>query len=148
MYQSTQLDPIIRLFILAGLLVVGFMACGLALSLYRNAIFQQDLERMSDRNRELAADIQQGFSDLQYYKSNQYKDKYAKENLGLQREGERVIILTEQQEGFGLPRQSDEEIAKQKEAAFMELVAQMPVIEHWRLYLFNQERIEELRSSL
>ena len=70
-----------QLTIVIGLTVVGFMAFGLALSFYRNILFEQTLSDIETENERIAQTIELGYGDLEYYRSAQYKDKYAKENL-------------------------------------------------------------------
>lgn len=129
-----------------GLTVVGFMAFGLALSFYRNALFDQTLEEIRGQNGILRGKIDQGFRGLEYYRSAQYKDKYAKQNLGKISPGEQVLIITEQ----GPPDilSDDAPLQEQQEAAYIDLLQQMPKIEHWKLYFFYPERIEEIKRSL
>lgn len=143
------IDPLSKqLTILVGLTVVGFMAFGLALSFYQNILFEKRLEDLDGQNRKIDDAIEQGYRDLDYYRSDQYKDKYAKENLGLLNPGEKVLIITEKEE---LPPLSDDENLahrEQREAAYSELLRQMPTLEHWKLYLFHRERIEGLKRGL
>ena len=90
-----HLEPLSKqLTIVIGLSVVGFMAFGLALSFYRNLLFEQTLEGISEQNEILRDQIDQGYRDLEHFKSSQYKDKYAKENLNLVRPGEKTLIIT------------------------------------------------------
>lgn len=146
---AQPIDPLSKqLTILVGLTVVGFMTFGLALSFYQNILFEKRLEDLDGQNREIDDAIEQGYRDLDYYRSDQYKDKYAKENLGLLNPGEKVLIITEKEE---LPPLSDNENLahqEQREAAYSELLRQMPTLEHWKLYLFHRERIEGLKRGL
>ncbi len=141
-------EPISKqLTIVVGLTVVGFMAFGLALSFYRNVLFEQTLGTIVNQNGVLRRTIDGGYRDLEYYRSTQYKDKYAKENLGKLNPGESVLIITERTENPGLFPESITPTEAQ-EAAFEELLRQMPVLEHWRLYLFHRDRVEELKRNL
>lgn len=143
-----QVEPFSKqLTIVIGLTVVGFMAFGLALSFYRNLLFEQTLEKIRLQNAQLKDTIDQGYRDLEYFESNQYKDKYAKENLGLVNPGEKVVIITRAPESDEVTQQDNEEIAIQKEAAYTELLRQMPTLDHWKLYLFDKEKIEELKKQ-
>lgn len=146
-YQN--LEPLSKqLTIVIGLTVVGFMAFGLALSFYRNLLFEQTLEGIGDQNRLLREKIELGYSDLEYYRSAQYKDKYAKENLGLIKPGENVLIITQKAEDPLLVSGTRLEPTEQQEAAYFELLRQMPVLEHWKLYLFHKEKINDLKMGL
>lgn len=144
-----QVEPFSKqLTIVIGLTVVGFMAFGLALSFYRNLLFEQTLEKIKEQNGLLKGTIDQGYRDLEYYESAQYKDKYAKENLGLVNPGEKALIITQAPENPDLHSEDTEAATLQREAAYAELLRQMPTIDHWNLYLFHKERIEELKQGL
>jgi len=143
-----DLEPVSKqLTIVVGLTVVGFMTFGLALSFYRNVLFEETLESISAQNDKVRQENALNQSDLEYYRSAQYKDKYAKENLDRMNRGEKVLIITETPKTPQVVTDALS-ISEQQEAAFEELLRQMPVIEHWRLYLFHREKIEELKRGL
>lgn len=150
MAYSPNLEPVSgQLTIIIGLAVVGFMAFGLALSFYRNALFEQTLQNIQEQNGILRNRIDDGYRNLEYYQSAQYKDKYAKENLGLVQATEKVVILTELLEVVSLSGTEESEIATEpQEAMYIEILRQMPVLEHWKLYLFHKDAIEKLKYSL
>lgn len=134
-----------NLTIVAGLAVVGLMAFGLALSFYQNILFEQTLQELEKRNSLLVQEIEQGYRDLEYFRSLQFKDKFAKEKLGRVNQGEKVLLILRTPgtatEGPSVP--SSEE--KQR-ALYEEFLRQTPVIEHWMLYLFHREKLESLRG--
>ena len=145
-----RLEPVSKqLTIVIGLTVVGSMAFGLTLSFYRNALFDQTLKNIHIQNKVLQDKIDLGYQDLEYYRSTQYKDKYAKENLGLAHHGETALILSDSGKRID-PALAEPEAAseEQQEAMYNELLRQMPVIEHWKLFLFYPEKIEELKKAL
>ena len=146
-YQN--LEPLSKqLTIIIGLTVVGFMAFGLALSFYRNILFEQTLAEMESQNDLLREKIAAGYGDLEYYRSTQYRDKYAKENLNLVTPGEKVLIIAQNpQDPFEVTSISDTP-TEQQEAAYFELLHQMPVLEHWKLFLFHRKKIEEIKLGL
>ncbi len=123
------------------------MAFGLALSFYRNVLFEETLENIGVQNDELSEKITQGYRNLEYFKSVQYKDKYAKENLNLLSPGEKVLIITEEKKKI-LNDNEEETLSDQQRAMYYELLRQMPIIEHWRLYLFHKEKIEALQKAI
>ena len=143
-----DLEPVSKqLTIVVGLTVVGFMAFGLALSFYRNVLFEETLGSIQQQNNALRDKISMGFADLEYYRSAQFKDKYAKENLGKLNPGEKVLIITNQPLGHAGTSDTEEATARQQ-AAYEELLRQMPVIEHWQMYLFRKNEIEKLKKGL
>ncbi len=144
-----HIEPISKqLTIIVGLTVVGFMAFGLALSFYRNVLFEQTLEDIRNQNTALRRSIAGGYKELDYYRSVQFKDKYAKENLSMIKPGEKVLIITELQRPLDALENEEGTYAQEREAAYLELLRQMPVLEHWKLYFFHRERIDELKRAL
>ena len=135
-----------RLTILIGLGVVGAMAFCLSISFYRNLIFEETLENLSKRNQDLRAQIDYGLNELEYYRSLQYRDKYAKENLGRINPGEKVLILTEKSPISYLINDNPDRF-KQREAAYKQYLQNIPTIEHWRLYLMDYDGLERLKRS-
>lgn len=146
-YQHTE--PISKqLTIVVGLTVVGFMAFGLALSFYRNVLFEQTLGEIEEQNKALRDRITDEQGDLEYYRSDQYKDKYAKENLNKVKAGEKVLIIS-QAPSISIVEEGDTVVElEEREATYLELLQQMPTIEHWQLYFFHKEEIEELKDSV
>ncbi|MDD5055394.1 MAG: septum formation initiator family protein [Candidatus Peribacteraceae bacterium] len=133
--------------IVLGLSVVGLMAFGLALSYYKNILFDRQLAAMEQRNLRLKDDIMAGHRKLQYLQSAQYKDKYAKENFGLLRPGEKLIVInrpTTVDSTLGALTLTPEE----EEAIFEENLRNIRVVDQWKLYLFSREKIESLRKKL
>lgn len=146
--MTEQVDPLSnQLTIIIGLTVVGFMAFGLALSFYRNVLFDQLLSNLHSQNMALQQEIQDGYRQLEYYKSAQYKDKYAKENLGKINPSESVLVITNIITDDVLYAAKDTVAEEKQEAAYMELLQQMPVYQHWQLYLFKREHLRQLRQS-
>src|SRR3989344_5509483 len=130
---TRPIDPLSKqLTILVGLTVVGFMAFGLALSFYQNILFEKRLEDLDAQNRKIDKAIEDGYRTLDYYRSDQYKDKYAKENLGLLNPDEKVLIITEEERLSPLSDDENTTHKEQREAAYLELLRQMPTVEHWK----------------
>jgi hypothetical protein len=148
-FHSNDIEPISKqLTIIIGLTVVGFMAFGLALSFYRNILFEQTLADLEAQNQRIQDTIAEGQRTLEYYKSDQFKDKYAKENLGRLNKGEKVLIITQVPSASPFDLEEDAAEMERQEAAYFELLRQMPVLEHWKLYLFQRKRIEEFKRAL
>ncbi len=142
-------EPLSRqLTIVIGLTVVGFMAFGLALSFYRNVLFESTLDTMRTQNRLMAQQNEDSRRELEYLHSVQHKDKYAKENLGRVRPDEKVLIITPQIIAPEFGEELEGAAKEHQEERFLELLRQMPVIEHWQLFLFYPERVEELKRGV
>lgn len=147
--SSQSIEPISKQVTIAiGLTVVGFMAFGLTLSFYRNIIFERTLNDIEQQNRLIAAEILKGEREVEYFQSEQYKDKYAKENLGKLNPGEKVIIITGTPSAPSPAAAGAVDDTERREAAYQELLRQMPVQQHWSLYLFHPDKIEQLKGGL
>lgn len=143
-----DIEPISKqLTIVIGLTVVGFMAFGLALSFYRNILFEKTLFDLEAENRKIAERIEKSYRDLEYGRSNQYKDKFAKENLGKILPGEQLIVITKAQT-HPFDEEDDALERERREAEYQELLLQMPTLEHWKLYFFRRDEIEEFKRRL
>ncbi len=134
-----------RLTIMIGLFVVGGMAFGLALSYYKNTLFDQQLIAMQEHNDQLKMQIDKGYGDLEYYNSLQYKDKYAKENMGLVNNGEKVLIITHGIQPVVYAK-NQELTPEEKVAVYEENLRNISTIDHWMLYLFHREKIDDLKN--
>jgi cell division protein FtsB len=146
-YQN--LEPVSKqLTIVVGLTVVGFMAFGLALSFYRNILFEETLQAIGRENMKIEDQIQRSREQIDYYKSAQYKDKYAKESLGRLNPGEKIIIIQESSGDPAIASGSTLASDEHREAVYQEHLRDIPVYLHWKLYLFERDRIEQLKSGL
>ena len=144
-----DLEPLSKqLTIVVGLTVVGFMAFGLALSFYRNVLFEETMTSISEQNDKLRNQNAQSQADLDYYRSLQYKDKYAKESLGEVTPGEKVLVITENLAPTGSGAQITTTNTVGKQAIYEQYLRGLPVIQHWQLYLFHRSQLDELRTSL
>ncbi len=149
MSRESSIEPISKqVTIVVGLTVVGFMAFGLALSFYRNALFEETLGQLAKDNGQIAKDIEKGYRALEYYQSDQFKDKFAKENLHKINPGEKVLIITQQLPELQPLLETTKEQEDRKEATYQELLRQMPVLEHWQMFLFQKEKVDELKKNL
>ena len=133
--------------ILIGLCVVGLMAFGLALSYYKNILFDRQLLSMQERNNRLKREIMDGYGQLQYLQSTQYRDKYAKEYLGLLSPGEKVLVLHTPAEPVLFSKET-ELTGEDKQAIYEENLRNIRIIDHWKLFLFNRDKIDELKKGV
>ena len=145
-----NIEPLSKQFtIIVGLTVVGIMAFTLALSTYKSVLFDRLLENMKAGNVKLEDSIEEGYQNLEYYQSAQYRDKFAKEHLGKVQPGEKVLIITEEEQTITGDTTLDySSLNERQEAAYLELLRQMPIIEHWQIFLFAPEKVEELKKAL
>lgn len=150
MPSHRDIEPVSKqLTIVIGLTVVGFMAFGLALSFYRNILFEETLQNLQRENDKIADKIRAGYGELEYYQSEQYKDKFAKENLSKLNAGEKMLIISNPPPDPAIQDpETDALDAERREAAYFELLDQMPVLEQWNIFLFHRDRIDNLKSGL
>lgn len=134
--------------IVVGLCVVGLMAFGLALSYYKNILFDRQLQAMQERNVRLQDQIREGYDQLQYLQSAQYKDKYAKENFGVLRAGEKVLVVQRPADSVSLSQNTADLTPEEKQAIFEENLRSIRVIDHWKLYLFYRSEIDDLKKGV
>ena len=137
-----------QLTIVVGLTVVGFMAFGLAVSYYRNILFDTHLQEIAQQNDNLKKRIDEDYSDLNYFQSAQYKDKYAKETLGRLNPGEKALVIMQQPSAPALTASLTFTPTEQQQAAYEETLREMPVYQHWELFLFQRDKIEELKKGI
>ena len=146
---SNQPDPISKqATIIFGLGVVGFMAFGLAISFYRNILFEHSLQAIRDQNIALRAGIEASKREIEYFKSAQYKDKFAKENLHKVNPGENMLIFKTVNPTFFKEDTESQAVINRQKAAYEQTLRQIPIYEHWQLFLFNKDKVAELQQSL
>ena len=134
--------------IVFGLIVVGFMAFGLAISFYRNLLFDESLRVLNEQNSALSDSITDRKRTLLYYQSDQFKDKFAKENLNKVHPGEHVLILYHDPTTFFEDTLQKDVFTEQKKVNFENELRQLPVYMHWKLYFFYPERVEQLKLGI
>lgn len=133
-----------------GLTVVAFMSFGLALSFYRNTLFEHTLSELRAQNAELAQQVLKGHADLEYFRSRHYKDKYAKETMGRVSPGERILVILEDADPLHEAGSGALLVVEEAEEAALleEHLREVPVIYHWELYLFHREKLHDMRRGL
>lgn len=87
---------VIRLVLIVGFFVVAYMLYNLTVSIYDNYQIEQHIAEFERRNAELTEENDQKLADFQYYTSEEYVDKIAKQNLGLINDGEKVVIIPDE----------------------------------------------------
>lgn len=87
---------VIRLVLIVGFFVVAYMLYNLTVSIYNNYQIEKNISQFESKNAALAEENSQKLHDFQYYTSEQYVEKIAKQNLGLINPGEKVIIIPDE----------------------------------------------------
>lgn len=89
-----------QLFVMGGFLFFFYMFFALTTSIYRDYKLNTEIDSFRSEINNLAKTADQKPLDLKYLESNQYKDRYAKENLNLLNPGEKLIILPDPQQNI------------------------------------------------
>lgn len=145
--QYNDITPIPkRMVIITGLFVVGLMAFGLALSYYKNILFDRQLIVMQQRNAKLREEVLRSYMELRYRQSAQYKDKYAKEYFNLLKPGEKVLYVRMPHQQI-LETPIHDRTPEEIEALYEENLRSIRVIDHWNLYIFHRDKIDALKTS-
>lgn len=84
---------VMRIVLVTGFFVVAYMLYNLTVSIYENYTLEKHISDFKERNEKLKEENSQKQSDLAYYISNEYIDKIAKQNLNLINQGEKVIVI-------------------------------------------------------
>lgn len=85
-----------RVIVIAGFVVVAYMLYNLTVSIYENYQIDVHIESFQERNEELKDENLEKLESYQYYTSEKYIEKIAKQNLGLINPGEEVVVITEE----------------------------------------------------
>lgn len=93
--HETPFD-MMHLTLVVGFFVVAYMLYNLTVSIYENYQIEQHIAEFEERNKALVEENKQKLEDLQYYISEEYVDKVAKQNLNLINPGEKVIVIPDE----------------------------------------------------
>lgn len=84
---------ITKLIIVVELILVIYLLNTLTVSVYKGYQIDQVIKEFEAENARIAAENKQKSEDYDYFTSQNYIEKIAKQNLGLVKPGEEVIIL-------------------------------------------------------
>ncbi len=87
---------VLRLVLVGLFFALTYMLYNLAVSVYENYQIEQHIAEFQNKNAELAEENRQKLEDFQYYTSDEYVEKFAKQNLGLINPGENVVIIPDE----------------------------------------------------
>ncbi|MGL5830828.1 MAG: FtsB family cell division protein [Candidatus Altimarinota bacterium] len=94
--MALKLHPttnIAKLIIIVELVLVVYLLNTLTVSVYRGYQIDQVIQNFEDENQRIEDENRQKAEDYDYYTSDNYIEKIAKQNLGLVNPGEEVIII-------------------------------------------------------
>lgn len=81
--------------LIALFLLVAYMLYVLTSTIYKNYQIDRNITQFEDENKKLAMKNAELSEAFEYYTSEAYQEKIAKQNFGLMKPGEEVIILPE-----------------------------------------------------
>ena len=87
-----------QLIVIGGFIFFFYMFFALTTSIYRDYKLESEVQRFEQDINELAELARQKPEDVEYFASEEYKDRYAKENLNLLNPGERLIIIPQEEQ--------------------------------------------------
>lgn len=82
-----------KLIIIAEFCLVAYLIYSLTSNVYQGYQIDKYIEQFEEENKRIAMENAQRSADYEYYTSEQYIDKIAKQNLGLINPGEEVIVI-------------------------------------------------------
>lgn len=94
--MALKLHPttnIAKLIIIVELVLVVYLLNSLTVSVYRGYQIDQVIQNFESENKRIEDENKQKAEDYDYYTSDNYIEKIAKQNLGLVNPGEEVIII-------------------------------------------------------
>lgn len=98
MPQESYDNPfgLMRITLVVGFFVVAYMLYNLTVSIYENYQIEKHIAEFETRNEDLRNENARKLEDFQYYTSQEYIEKIAKQNLGLINQGEKVIVIPDE----------------------------------------------------
>ena len=125
--RTTKMILTVEFFLLA------YMQYVLSTSLYKSYQVDRFIQQTQQENDKLEHENSLLLEDFEYYQSDAYKEKIAKQNFGLIRPGEEVIVLTKGAPGvYANEDQND----PSTEAYYRNLSN----AKKWYLFFFDRER--------
>lgn len=94
--ERREISNFTKIILLVEFLFVAYMLYILTSSIYKSyqidrniALFESENKRIAEENKKLSA-------DFEYYTSEAYQEKIAKQNFGLMNPGEEIIVLPQE----------------------------------------------------
>lgn len=114
-------------------MLLAYMLYVLSTSLYKSYQVDRFIKLAEDDNKKLELLNESLIEDYEYYRSDAYKEKIAKQNFNLVRPGEEVIVLAPESKAYRTP---EEESFEANRAYYRSLGNP----KKWFLFFFDRER--------
>lgn len=91
--STPQVSRTTKIILIVEFVLLSYMLYVLSTSLYKSYQVDKFIQAAEEQNKQLEETNKGLAEDYEYYSSDAYKEKIAKQNFGLIRPGEEVIIL-------------------------------------------------------
>lgn len=112
--------------------LVSYMLYALTSSIYKNYQIDEHIKKLEAENQEYQQENEQKRPDFEYYASEFYIKKIAKQDLGLVEPGEEVIVLPPVEENSLV--MSDKEIKQREQNNYSNP-------QRWWYFFFNRDKL-------
>ncbi len=96
-FRFRESSNLAKLIIIAEFFLVSYLLYTLTLSVYKSYQIDIHIKDFEAQNQKIEDEIRRKTQDYEYYTSDAYVEKLAKQNLGLVNPGEKVIIIPHDQ---------------------------------------------------
>lgn len=131
-FKFSPTSNIAKLIIVVELILVIYLLNTLTVSVYRGYQIDKVIQDFEEENRRIEEENRQKSEDYEYFTSQNYIEKIAKQNLGLVNPGEEVIILSNQPTATSSNQALDDE--KDSELAGLDNS------QKWWVFFFDRNR--------
>jgi len=123
-----------KAFLIIAIVVLVFMGLFLGKVIHQKYEVTQEIKAIEEKREELVQENEKLGDLLEYLKTDTYKDRVAREDLGLQQEGETVVVINEGEDVL----QPEEELLL--DAPAEEQTAYVPTYRKWWDYFFTSKK--------
>lgn len=92
-FRFHQTSNFTKMVIIGEFLLVSYLLYTLTVSVYKSYQIDQHIKNFEAENTKIAEENRKKSEEFEYYSSDAYIEKIAKQNLGLVNQGEEVIII-------------------------------------------------------
>ncbi len=85
-----------RVFIILGICLLVFIGFSLGKETYRNYQIEKEIQALEEEISSIEKNNDNLTHLIEYFKTESYQEKEARQKLGLQKEGEKVVVITEE----------------------------------------------------
>ncbi|MEK7523700.1 MAG: septum formation initiator family protein [Patescibacteria group bacterium] len=133
MITTPHISRTTKLILMIEFILLSYMLYVLSTSLYKSYQVDRFIQNAQDENTKLEKANSMLAEDYEYYRSDAYKEKIAKQNFGLIRPGEEVIVLAPPSR----PYLSSEQQVTQVNGQYYQSLSNP---RKWFLFFFDRER--------